>query len=73
MTYVTVINNKKKESIICWLSEAARIVCISRRQMLRWKNDFKVKEFNHFTIYFDSKILRCHRNNNNLRQNNKCR
>lgn len=61
---VDVLDWKKEISIRCSLREASRIVCISYRQMQRWKNDFKIKKFNNYTVFFNTQTIkqpkRCH-------------
>ena len=55
---VTVIDTKKNDSTICSATEAARIVGVCYLTVLRWSYDSKKKEFNHYTIYFNTKIVK---------------
>jgi DNA-binding MurR/RpiR family transcriptional regulator len=55
---ITVIdNNKQKLYPDCTINEAAKIVHISDRTIIRWgKNVNKFKEFNNFILFFKLEI-----------------
>lgn len=59
---VTIVNTKTDKSIICSMSEAAKLIGVSRSCLYNWKSKWvkekKKETFNHFDIYFDSETIK---------------
>lgn len=55
---ITVINNKTQKSTICSKKDAAKLVGVNSITILRWSYDNKIHQFNHFTLYFHTEIIK---------------
>jgi predicted site-specific integrase-resolvase len=55
---VTVIDNKSGESHVCSKSEAARILGVCYKTMLRWSKKGTIEEYNQFNICFKTTVIK---------------
>lgn len=55
---VTVIDNTKIKAYTCSFTKAASIIGVCSKTISRWSIDRKFEHYNHFTVYFDTEIIK---------------
>lgn len=51
---ITVIDNNKEKAYNCTKTEAARIIGVCYKTVMRWSQRRRKEVYNHFVLYFDT-------------------
>ena len=55
---VTVVNTSNNEVVTCSFTHAAKLIGVHYKTISRWSMNRKIEVFNHFKLYFDTKIVK---------------